>query len=343
MSDDKVPDQHQYESRFARRYSARDSVLCILVMTVVLALFAGPAVRRAGEEAQPGLERTLLLAIGHPAGWLGDKLPFADAASRATAWLGSDDDLDSTEGGFASVSNAGTGADGVPPVTPDSFDPTQLGQPAPAPRALRTLLVTGDSLSMPLDSILARRLADRGGVRVLRDPHVGTGISKTDLLDWGRLATAQTRKDEPDAVVVFIGANEGFPMPLGGREVHCCGPEWAAEYAFRVRSMMDTYRRGDGARVYWLTLPAPRDGERARITKAVNASIEVAAQPYRRQVRVLDMGGVFTPGGRYRDAMQVGGREEIVRESDGVHLNDAGSEVAADAVLAAVGRDFRLR
>ena len=101
-----------------------------------------------------------------------------------------------------------------------------------------------------------------------RDPHVGTGISKSGLLDWGRLSTEQVREREPDAVVVFIGANEGFELPgPDGRELKCCGPAWAAEYAYRVRRMMNTYRQGGRARVYWLTVPAPRDatvGGRAR-------------------------------------------------------------------------------
>jgi hypothetical protein len=203
------------------------------------------------------------------------------------------------------------------------------------------LLVTGDSLSMPLDVTLARRLAERDGVKVERDPHIGTGISKTGLVDWGRLSTEQARERRAAAVVVFIGANEGFPMPgPGGHELGCCGPEWAAEYAYRARRMMNTYRQGGSARVYWLTLPLPRDGDRQEIARAVNAAIEVAAQPYRAQVRVLDMTTLFTPDGRYRDAMTVDGRRRIVREPDGIHLNQTGAEVAADAVLEAIRRDF---
>jgi lysophospholipase L1-like esterase len=72
----------------------------------------------------------------------------------------------------------------------------------------------------------------------------------------------------------------------------------------------------------------------------VNAAIEVAAQPYRAHVRVLDMEALFTPGGRYRAAMTVGGRPQIVREPDGIHLNERGAELAADAVVEAVEADF---
>jgi hypothetical protein len=125
-----------------------------------------------------------------------------------------------------------------------------------------------------------------------------------------------------------------------GRPVKCCGAPWAAVYATRARTMMDTYRRDGEARVYWLTLPLPRDRQRQEVARAVNAAIRVAAAPYRAQVRVLDMATIFTPGGRYRDDMPVGGDVRLVREADGIHLNEAGAEVAADEVLRAAGRDF---
>jgi hypothetical protein len=95
--------------------------------------------------------------------------------------------------------------------------------------------------------------------------------------------------------------------------------------------------------VYWLNLPAPRDGTRQAIGRSVNAAIAVAAEPYRAQVRVLDMAGLFTPGGRYRDAMDVSGGRRIVRESDGIHLNDAGADLALAPVLAALRTDFGAR
>ena len=152
----------------------------------------------------------------------------------------------------------------------------------------------------------------------------------------------QTREEEPDAIVIFIGANEGFPMPQpGGGDVKCCGADWAAVYASRVRRMMDTYRQGGEARVYWLTLPMPRDerppGGRARRERGDRAWPRSRTASH---VRLLDMVELFTPGGEYRDSMEVDGEDRIVRESDGVHLNDEGAELAADTVLDALEEDF---
>ena len=320
-----------------QRRRARDALIVVFLSVVVLVLFEGSSVRQAGQDLQPGLERDVVRAAGEPAGWLADRLPFDEWGDDALAFL--EDEGSGDSGGFGDAPRADAAA--VPAVSPDSFDPVELGAKAEQPRALDTLLVTGDSLAMPLDVEMARRLAETDEqVEVERDPHVGTGISKTGLLDWGRLSAQQVSEREPDATVVFIGANEGFPMPgTNGDELECCGPEWAAEYAYRVRRMMNTYRQRGDARIYWLTLPLPRDRDFQEVARSVNAAIRVAAQPYRAQVRVLDMTALFTPSG-YRDAMEVDGRRQVVRDPDGIHLNSTGAELAADVVLEAIRRDF---
>ncbi len=189
--------------------------------------------------------------------------------------------------------------------------------------------------------MLARRTADTG-VSTRRDAKVGTGISKTGVVDWGRLATTQIAERPAEAVVVFLGANEGFPMPIGGRDVECCSPAWIAEYATRTRAVIEAYRRGGAKRIYWLTLPAPREAALAKITGVVNDAIRVAASGFGAPVQIVDAAELFSPGFRYRDALQVEGRERLVRDPDGIHLNERGAEVLADQLLVRLRRDFVL-
>lgn len=327
-----------------RHLTARDALFVIALVVVLLVLFEGRSVRHAGEEMSPGWERALVMAAGRPAGWIADRLPLEDAVNKATRWLRSGDQLSGNGPGSFAATAGGPGVrGGVPPVTPDAFDPSAIGVKARAPRPLHTVLVTGDSMSMPLDAELARRLAGVPGVKTIRDPHVGTGISQSQIVDWGRLSLSQVKHDRPDAIVVFIGANEGFPMAYGGRQVQCCGAQWAAAYATRARTLMNTFRQSGGARVYWLLLPGQRDHDRQAIARVVNAADVAAAQAYRAQVRILDMSAVFTPGGKYRDAMPVGGQQTIVRQADGVHLNQAGASVAAGIVLKAMRADYGKR
>ena len=105
--------------------------------------------------------------------------------------------------------------------------------------------------------------------------------------------------------------------------------------------MMDTYRRDGDARVYWLTLPAPRDPARQKVARVVNAAIAVAAQPYRSQVRVIDL------------TRRLHARRALPRRDDGRRPRDArararrrctsttaGAGVALDIVLERLRADF---
>lgn len=329
----------RFDEQRLRRFTARDAVLATALVVVLLLVFSGGSVRQAGEELNPGIGRDVVLAVAEPAGWIAAQLPFAEVGHTLTGWLSPDTELVGAGFEEGAVAGGGGGAAGPSPVTPDWFEAAALRE-AQQRRPLETLLVTGDSLSTPLDLELGQRLAP-DGVDVVREPHLATGISRDDLVDWGKLSATQATTEEPDAVVVFIGANEGLPMPgPGGEEVACCGPEWAAVWANRARQMMDNYRRGGAARVYWLTVPAARDPDRKPIVDAVNAAVYAAAAPWRSQVRVIELGAIFTPDERFHAAIEVDGRETIVREPDGIHLNETGSAIAADAVEAALARDF---
>ncbi|HEX2071336.1 MAG TPA: GDSL-type esterase/lipase family protein [Thermoleophilaceae bacterium] len=290
-----------------RRGRARDALIVVGIAALLLVLLQGAAVRGGAEELSPGIGRDIVEAVGEPTGWIADVLPFSGPTDDALAWLESD------------------------------------GEPEAAPVAGggdSTLLVTGDSLAMPLDTELARRYAG-SEVAVERDAHVGTGISKSDLVDWTELSAKQARRHDPDAVVVFIGANEGFSLQApGGRQADCCGAPWQEAFAARVRRIAEAYLTGGDARVYWLTVPKPRDPARQEIATAVNSAVVTAADEIGDRVRVIDLDETFAPGGDYTDAIEVDGRERIVREQDGIHLNAAGAAVAADLVQDAVDRDF---
>jgi lysophospholipase L1-like esterase len=197
------------------------------------------------------------------------------------------------------------------------------------------VLATGDSMIQLVDSFIRAR---SGAATVRSDARVSTGISKPSLLDWRAHARDQATGIRPDATVVFLGANDGFPM--AGAD--CCGAPWIAEYARRAREMMRTYARGGRGRVYWLLLPAARDGFFRETFPAVNAALRRAAAGLEDDVRLIELDEVFTPGGRFRKSMLVGGKRVRVRQSDGVHLNTTGAALAARLVVAALRRDRML-
>ena len=164
MTDTSVPDTSLTKRRTARRAGAREAIVCVLLARRARAA-RGPSVRSAGEEMNRGVARAVVLAVGR-AGRAGSptgsrwrtpwRTPDQLAVARRRPRHGA--------GGFAAAS-AGT------PRARAAGDarrvrPRRARRASPRGRApLRTLLVTGDSMSQPLDAELARDLAGRDGVK----------------------------------------------------------------------------------------------------------------------------------------------------------------------------------
>ena len=217
-----------------------------------------------------------------------------------------------------------------------------LAAPAEAAKSGR-VLATGDSMIQIVDSFLAKEVQSEH-FRVRSDAHVGTGISKPFLLDWPSHAAHLARTYRPSASVVFLGANDGFPLRWDGKRRPCCGRAWRKAYAARARRMMQGLERGGAARVYWLTLPAARPRMWNHVYGAVNLALRQAAEREDPEhVRLIDMGRVFTPSGHFQQTIVRGGHRVSVRQADGIHLNVAGARIAARVVVRRMRADKLFR
>jgi hypothetical protein len=191
-----------------------------------------------------------------------------------------------------------------------------------------------------IDGYLQQRLGRAGPIRVRSDAHISTGISKPFMLDWVSHARATARRFRPEATVMFLGANDGFPMKTrSGVQAACCDGAWVREYARRARRMMRSYARRGAGTVYWLLLPAPRSERFASVFAPVNRAVRRAALSFPGVVHVVDLGRTFTPGGRFRRTMRWRGRRVTVRQDDGVHLSAAGASIATELIMRRMRRD----
>jgi hypothetical protein len=209
----------------------------------------------------------------------------------------------------------------------------------PASLRLR-VLATGDSMIQIVDGDLQRRLTGTGPITVRSDAHISTGISKRFMLDWVAHARATARGVRPDVTVMFLGANDGFPMGTpSGATAPCCDAAWVREYARRARKMMRSYARNGSGTVYWLLLPVPRSQSFARVFRPVNRALRSAARSFPGVVHLVDLARTFTPGGKFRQTMIWHGRRVSVRQADGVHLSVAGASIATELIVRRMRRD----
>jgi hypothetical protein len=205
------------------------------------------------------------------------------------------------------------------------------------------MLATGDSEIQELDDMLGADLGPEG-VDVTGEAHISTGISKPFMFDWVKHAAAQAARLHPDITVMFIGANDGFALPAAdGRVAYCCGEPWVEAFAKRTESMMASYLRGGAGRVFWFTLPTPRNAAAQPVFRAINRAYAIAAAAFPYGVELIDLVPVFTPGGRYRQDMTYDGRIVDVREPDGYHLSLGGDAIAASILIGRLRADGLVR
>ena len=218
--------------------------------------------------------------------------------------------------------------------------PTRRGTAQVRPASGRlSLLATGDSMIQIIDGFLASRL-QTAAVSVHSDARISTGITKPFMLNWPVHARGQARQLRPNVTVVFLGANDGFPLRTrSGRRVACCGRSWVRAYSRRASAMMSSYARHGAGTVYWATLPAPRSAGFRRVYRAVNAALRDAAGRHPGEVHLVALARRFTPGYRFRQSIRWNGRWVSVRQADGVHLNVAGASIAATMIVRAMRRD----
>lgn len=204
-----------------------------------------------------------------------------------------------------------------------------------------TVLSTGDSMMLNPTVALRRQLSRRA--RVVADVYAGSGITRPFVIDWATLPGKQVRAYRPDATVISLGMGDGRDLATPDGPVACCGPDYVAAYATRVRRIMRTYARGRKGAVVWMNEPFQRDPERWPVEGAVNAAVALAAQGLPR-VRVVDLAAVMTPGGAYADDLVLDGTAIRVRTKDGIHLSPAGSRIASRLAVSALRKlGVRLR
>lgn len=214
--------------------------------------------------------------------------------------------------------------------------------PAPAQLAAapgKRILVAGDSLSLFLADALRPMLAGRPQTAFASRGKVSSGLARPDFFNWDREMAALAAAHAPDTVIVMIATNDNQTLTRpDGTKVAFGRPGWDAEYARRVRRLVDIARSTNpSARIYWLGAPVMADPKLNADVAAINAVIarELAALP---GCRYIDVSRTLAdPAGRYAQAKITPDGPKATRTKDGVHLTPFGAKLLANAALASLG------
>ncbi len=226
----------------------------------------------------------------------------------------------------------------TPVTAPDGLAPLAV----PSQSAPLRLLVLGDSLGIDFGQPLVNDLAATDVVSAVLDGHIDTGLARSDYFDWQSELQRDITKYQPQAIVVFIGANDPQNFVDGSTSLAYGTPAWNAAYAKRVNALM-TAATASGARVMWIGMPPMADPSLNAKMENLNGidSGQAAAHP---GVTFFASWSVLSnPQGHYSAFLpDTSGNEVQVRAPDGTHIAVPGAQRLSQAAIAFMGHEWGL-
>ncbi len=340
-SDERFIDEVEHPAAHIGRsgsMSARALIVLVVTALVTAALLNSEGLLRAGESMEPGVTRTLTLAVARPTDGLAQATGLAWPRDRLAQALGRED-LSGGEIGDESLTDIV-----VPPIPATGLAALTNDQPVQGPAvdveasAARlapptrsdplNVLVAGDSLASYVGIQLDALTSDTELVSVSTAIRNGTGLTNPAFFNWQKAASSDVDKKNPDAVIMIIGGNDGWPMDLrNGNKAWVGGNAWLDEYARRAAAVMKTFQ-GEGRTVYWSGPPTARDPKWDRIYQSINRAVDAAAEALP-GVRYVDLYGSTAVGGGYSTYVRDEGKKVKARQPDGVHWTLDGAVLPA--------------
>jgi hypothetical protein len=220
--------------------------------------------------------------------------------------------------------------------------PVAAGSTNPALAAKRGRVVVGvygDSMADGLWAGLYRDLRADASISVMKFSQPSTGLSRYDYVDLHAKTQRQLAEQPVDVAVIMVGTNDVQGITHEGR-VHAFGsPGWRQVYSARIDALVGLLR-ARGAAVYWVGLPRMKRDSFDRNTGVLNAI-------YEQRMRALGVPFVPTraltsdPRGAYDAYLAgAGGRRQLMRANDGIHMSMAGYLRVADPVADRLRQDL---
>lgn len=244
--------------------------------------------------------------------------------------------------GRGSTGRPGTTGPSEHATTSTSTTSTTTTSTLPKLTGTISVLEIGDSLGEDLGFGLGYELASDRTVHFYGDAVGDTGLARPDYYDWPAHLASELAAIHPQVVVVFLGANDSQNMTTSSGIVVFGTAAWKATYAERVAAVMSEATSA-GARVIWVGMPVMED-------PTLSSNMAMMDSIYRREaglhpgVTYLDSWPLFsTPSGQYT-ATKTGpnGQTWLLRDPDGIHLDSAGGDLLASAVVAKMNASYGL-
>ena len=289
-----------------------------------------------------GVDRVAnFLSLNRPYDWIQDVRGAGEDAGERV------DTIEEVEPPAAIDDGEGLGSsDATEDDSPVADDPDDSAEDPPPPSTtiaafpLRTVdgaaplivYVAGDSQAEYLGQAITTESGDRA-LDVEVEDRISTSLARPDYFNWPAEITSMVDRLDPDAVVLFIGANDHQDMAAAdGTRLVEGTVEWQQEWTRRLELTLDLLE-SDDRHVFWVTQPPMRD---SGLDEGIDLINELAAPVVAERdfVSAIDIWELFGGSDGFSERIARADGDEIrARIDDGVHLTRNAASWVADIVF----------
>ena len=188
-------------------------------------------------------------------------------------------------------------------------------------------------MAVGLSATLMREAASHKNLRIVKAFRSGTGLARPDVFNWMDEYPAMIGAEDPDVVIVAIGANDGQGFVENGKVLPYGSQAWVGTYQGRLADYLAMVSAG-GARVVWVGLPPMKVPAYNEKIAAINriAYTVVSQNPQATWWNPVSFVG-DDEGGFREFATSASGHTTRIRAVDGIHLSDEGAALLTSVLV----------
>jgi len=215
--------------------------------------------------------------------------------------------------------------DSTEPEAPEEVPCVPWEPAAVRPDAPVTIWYVGDSLLQYVESSLRLELREPTLFEADFDWRYSTGLARPDFFNWPEHIQKRLEAEQPGAIVVMLGANDGQAISFDGKILFVETEEWEQEYRARAKTLVEVMG-SRGAQVFWIGLPVMRSKGMHRRAATMNDAFKTATEALE-SAHYVDIWSLFADeeGGYASHLNDPEGLRRKMRGNDGVHMSRSGT------------------
>lgn len=196
-----------------------------------------------------------------------------------------------------------------------------------------TVVLTGDSMmGVGLSASIQQRFSKNPQFEFIKAFKPATGLARPEVFDWLSEYPKMLNQQQPDLVVVAIGANDAQDIMYQGKILQYGSKEWFDVYETRMRSYLEMLS-ANNTQVIWLSLPKMRSETFDKRMDLMNRFTYQLVQQYT-HASWFNTNIALAPSGEFTEyAQDTQGKTIKSRANDGKHMTYDGSKIVTELLF----------